>query len=72
MDKVDAKQNGHSGKQNHGSENKNEMNGSKELTIVHNKYLTDEEYANLVKYKHFAEKTWYEIWMLKNVTWWLE
>ena len=35
-------------------------------------YLTDGEYAELVKYKHYAEKTWYELFMLKNVTFAIE
>lgn len=35
-------------------------------------YLTESEYNQLVKYKHYAEKTMYEIWMLENVTYWIE
>lgn len=34
----------------------------------HYKYLSEEEYAQLLQYKHFAPKTPYENFMLNKVT----
>lgn len=38
----------------------------------HIPYLSHEEYVQLSKYKHYATKTWYEMFMLNNVTYVVE
>jgi|TARA_B110001450_G_C17442844_1_gene408654 hypothetical protein len=41
------------------------MADKKIMASNHHRYLTDEQFESLDKYKHFAPKTAYELWLIK-------